>query len=1112
MKILLPILLIFCTISAYSQINDGFTDGNFTVNPSWFGDTSKLDINASFELWHNAPPVTSNSFFYINSTYMGNTTWEFLCRMDFNPSSVNFTRFYLNANQTNINSPFLNSYYIELGRVNDEISLYKTVNGTSTKIIDGIDNQLNSATCNVRVKLIQVGPNFDLQVDTTGGTSFVSLGTCIDNSISNALFSGFYAKYTSTRSDRFFYDDIHISGSQVLDNTVPEIISWSLNQTFLNLCFSEPIIPASLNLSNFNMSPGLSVIGAVYDSLNINCIHLELSDTILNDTLYLLEIGSIEDYSGNDTSNVVFSFINHPIQEHEISINEIMCDPSPSVNLPTVEYIELKNNTNIPLQLEGLILRIGSTNKILPNYYFPPNSYITIADANDTNLLYQHRPLIGINSFPALSNSGTTIQILDTSLTIIDEVKYNLSWYRDASKDDGGYSLERINPEEFCVTKYNWKASTSINGGTPSIENSVYDTSNIPFEFTYSWIDSLNILIVFNQHLDTATLTAAGINAYLLQQVTPISLDSCILTLSSFWGYNTPYVISFNALVKDCSNQSVNDDYYVQAVYYKPKEFDILIHEILVDETPVVALPEAEYIELRNNLPFDISLLNFKLKINSDEYILGNYTLPADSFIVFVDDDKLNLFPTGIAAPIANMSSITNEYGTIELFAPNGYKIHYMEYDIDYLDITAKKNGGWSLEMIDHTNECVRNKNWSASNSVFGGTPGRRNSFTQTSIDSISPILYHVGVDNATSFSMYFTESMLDTNLNFAIIPLQSDSIYNIHFSSELNSKISFKTRDSLFADSTFRFLIQNLYDCEGNILTIDTISYKQPSLAENFDVVINEVLFNPTENCVDYIELYNRSNNVIDLKEIQIGVADTNVQLLISPITISEKSVLLFPNEHIYFSKNPDLISECYQASNRNYWQLRELMDMNNTNDIIGIANSISAIDVLAYNEDWHFDLLNSTDGVSLERINPNNATQSSTNWHSASSIIGFGTPGYINSQFIPSQNFENEITIDPTFISPDNDGYQDVISIYYKNSLNGYIANVKIFDTAGRLIKTLVDSETLSSDGIIIWDGITNDGVKASVGIHIVQLELLNVNGEFITIKKSIVVAAKL
>ena len=55
---------------------------------------------------------------------------------------------------------------------------------------------------------------------------------------------------------------------------------------------------------------------------------------------------------------------------------------------------------------------------------------------------------------------------------VIDYLVYSDSWYQDAIKDDGGWSLERKNPFNPCSSDKNWIASIDPSGGTPGRKNS----------------------------------------------------------------------------------------------------------------------------------------------------------------------------------------------------------------------------------------------------------------------------------------------------------------------------------------------------------------------------------------------------------------------------------------------------------------------------------------------------------------------------------------------------------------------------------------------------------------------------------------------------------------
>lgn len=119
--------------------------------------------------------------------------------------------------------------------------------------------------------------------------------------------------------------------------------------------------------------------------------------------------------------------------------------------------------------------------------------------------------------------------------------------------------------------------------------------------------------------------------------------------------------------------------------------------------------------------------------------------------------------------------------------------------------------------------------------------------------------------------------------------------------------------------------------------------------------------------------------------------------------------------------------------------------------------------IDQVAYSKGWRFALLRDDEGVALERINANALSNDKTNRHSAASTAGCGTPGYVNNQYKQALINPSSISVIPKIFSPDNDGHDDVATIQYHIKENGYIANVFIFDAAGRQVRHLVKNALL-------------------------------------------------
>ena len=191
-------------------------------------------------------------------------------------------------------------------------------------------------------------------------------------------------------------------------------------------------------------------------------------------------------------------------------------------------------------------------------------------------------------------------------------------------------------------------------------------------------------------------------------------------------------------------------------------------------------------------------------------------------------------------------------------------------------------------------------------------------------------------------------------------------------------------------------------------------------------------------------------------------------------------------------------------------FLQMESLPTYSNDEGSVYLVNNLNMIvDSFHYNDDMHFALLNSNDGVSLERIDYNRPTIDESNWHSAAEDVGFATPGYENSQYMKTDTEGGEIVVSPLTFSPDNDGVDDVVNISYNFSTAGFVASVVIYDAKGRLIKNLIQNELLGVSGTFSWDGITENNEKARIGIYIIFIEVFDLDGNVKSFKKTVVLA---
>jgi hypothetical protein len=63
---------------------------------------------------------------------------------------------------------------------------------------------------------------------------------------------------------------------------------------------------------------------------------------------------------------------------------------------------------------------------------------------------------------------------------------------------------------------------------------------------------------------------------------------------------------------------------------------------------------------------------------------------------------------------------------------------------------------------------------------------------------------------------------------------------------------------------------------------------------------------------------------------------------------------------------------------------------------------------------------------------------------------------------------------------------------------------AIVRVYDAAGRVVRTLVDSALKAGPHAVVWDGFTDDGTRAASGVYFVRMESGNAGGSASKMRK--------
>ncbi|MBZ9571864.1 lamin tail domain-containing protein [Patescibacteria group bacterium] len=132
------------------------------------------------------------------------------------------------------------------------------------------------------------------------------------------------------------------------------------------------------------------------------------------------------------------------------------------------EWIELYNNTNAPLNLDGWVLKAkDGTLEINLTGTIRANGFFLLERTNDDTLPNVLADQIYTG---ALRNKGENLEIYDNLGNLIDSVNCSSSWF--AGDNQTKQTMERKKPELSGSDLENWQTSQNP-GGTPKTQNSV---------------------------------------------------------------------------------------------------------------------------------------------------------------------------------------------------------------------------------------------------------------------------------------------------------------------------------------------------------------------------------------------------------------------------------------------------------------------------------------------------------------------------------------------------------------------------------------------------------------------------------------------------------------
>lgn len=1027
--ILIFILLIICQF-AKSQVIDDFQDGDFSTNPLWTSSNNNADFIVLNNKLRSNASQPSHSFSISTANQLAlNTKWEFWVNLQFNTSGSNYVDVYLISDQADLKSNLIHGYFVRIGHTNDEISLYKRsgLSTTSVKLIDGVNGITNLSNSLLRVRIIRNNEGlFTLERDLNStNNAFFSEGSTVDLDFTISSFFGILIQQsTASFFQKHFFDDFLIE-SIVSDTNPPELISaTALDSNIVEIAFNEKMDSLGvLNTKNYSIENYLGTIENIQATNDLNKFKVKLKNS-LNTGTYTIKLSNIKDKSGNiiqDKNSATFTYKKpYKATFGDIIINEIFADPTPQIDLPSVEFIELFNKSEEPISLHNWKFSDVSSSGTLVNTMMPALSYLILCAKSDTAEFKKYGNVLGISPWPSLSNAGEVIKLRDQFNHVIDSVFYLDSWHAESVKKQGGWTLERISPASACQAFLNWESAKDQSGGTPGKLNSVF----IPnYEKIALVADSLHRLsdttlaLFFNKALNNNISKNDFILSPAAGEIKEITshenLKQLRLIYSEKFKFGTNYLLKINNL-KDCDGNAISN--MDPLAFSTPKAplppppppvridtGQVIITEIFADPSPEVGLPLVEFIEIYNPGIDSIDLQGWSINDPQTKGTMKKHILPPNEYLILAPlADTLDYKNFGKTLGVFPWPSLKNNSDEIILKSFKNRTVDSLKYSDNWYKDSKKKSGGWSLEKINLINKsCNGFYNWDASEDSAGGTPGRRNSRDNATILSVGLKIDSLKIFSENSIELYFNQIPDTSYLKAANFSIKNgtEKAKTIQIG-EKWQEIRLFFQEKFKEGEKYILSADSLMSCSGNLIRAKDASaeFEIPTIPEiEYPIIINEIFADPSPQIelpeAEFIELFNPSDRTVTLKGLSLG---KNSLFKAGEIESGGYLILCAEKDSMNFKPYGKVMTMPFWTS------------LNNQKDSIQLKNNKGRIiQQVNYSSLWHRDSEKRKGGYSLELIDYQSSCPDLQNWVSSIDTSG-GTPGRKNSVYQQNRSQE--------------------------------------------------------------------------------------------------------
>ncbi|MCC5942172.1 MAG: lamin tail domain-containing protein [Balneolaceae bacterium] len=753
----------------------------------------------------------------------------------------------------------------------------------------------------------------------------------------------------------------------------------ALSREEVRVVFNADIRESDAIPANFSVG-GTNPESIVFE--NGNEVLLEFSSNLSRGER-TLTINSVRTLGGFEiASNSQYSFfVFDPHQSGDIVINEFMYRPASGF----VRYVELYNRSNRLINLRDWELRRAegapSNGGVFSDsdLAIQPGGYIVITPDDELlEEIYGSGPWVQMNNFPGFTQTvADQIRLINPDGDVEQFIEYVPSTW-----GGNGVSLERRSVSSPENNLNNWGESLAELFGTPGEVNTVEPDDKLPELIRAGFVSADTVSVEFSGSLDLDQIStgnfeiSSSLNIAAVEFIDPFN---ALLVLSGSMNSGTTYTVTASNIPDIFGN--VLSSAQAQFSYYLVEQAepgDVVINEFMYNEPD----DYTRYIELFNRSSKAVDLAGWRQANDTGtrRTITNQQTiLPPNSYIVIVPNENLlSIFPDlPFVNAGGNLSALKNGGDEIVIENNLGEVMDSLRYSPTW------GGNGVALERRRADRSPLFRENWAESPNELFGTPGAPNDVERD---------FNLTATTARATSRRAVEVVFNANI-------REDDLITSNFSvnGANPSEITFEETDTILLEFDNNFPIGSRTLTISNIRTLGGFQIADNSQFtftvfdefEDGDIVINEFMYRPPTGYVRYVELFNNSDKLLNLRNWRLQRRQISSE---SRRIISEDDLLLEPGDFIVITEDEERMVEIF--GERNFYEISSFPNFTVTaaDQIRLFTDTDLLADSLEYTpSSW------GGNGVALERISADAPATLQQNWEESPNEL-LGTPGLPN------------------------------------------------------------------------------------------------------------------